>query len=179
MPRKIRRSSLRVKCIENAVREPSLGPAGQESEIAVRTDDEIVDGWFLWFPRRYAVLYMSEIGPTLDNGGRNHRRYTGRSDPAGPVTERFEPEWPISVVHPGRDDEMEATMRQGQQVSGTWLREGLYVHLQHEKYRKWWSMPDHPLQEGEVMYFDKDHGAHLWDAYGTTRWESIQLEEAE
>ena len=86
----------------------------------------------------------------------------------GKVTERFEPEHPISITHAGKED-----------MDGPWLREGLYVHLQHEKYRKWWSMPDHPLQEGEVMYFDKDHGAHLWDAYGTTRWESIQLEDAQ
>ncbi|KZV70269.1 hypothetical protein PENSPDRAFT_651666 [Peniophora sp. CONT] len=153
---------------KDAVREPSFSPAGQESEIAVRTDDEIIDGWFLWFPRRYAVLYMSEVGPTLDNGGRNHMRYTGRTNPAGPVTERFEPiqkDMILEPLAPIGDWHYSEHNR-------PWLRESLYNHFQNEKYSKWWTLPDRSLRDGEVLYIDKDTGAHIWNEHGDIMWQS-------
>ncbi|KZV70271.1 hypothetical protein PENSPDRAFT_685649 [Peniophora sp. CONT] len=154
----------------------TFSPQGVEGKVKLLSGSELPAEVNLWFPRRFGVVYHSTLSSSQSAQGRDARRYVLRRARGGPVTERFELERPISVARPGQDDELVATMQRGEQVGGTWLREGLYVHLQHEKYRKWWSMPDHPLREGEVMYFDTAHGAHLWDAEGASLWESRQTE---
>ncbi|KAI0033849.1 hypothetical protein K488DRAFT_69605 [Vararia minispora EC-137] len=150
-----------------ARRGPTFSDNSQEREVVLRDDPEIAEGWFLWFPRRYAVLYMSGLGAELKDGGRNWRRYTMRRVPNGPVVERFEPEDMVML---------DPLAPRGDWIYGDWnrplLREALYNHYQNEKYAGWWALPDRPLLEGEVLYIDKEHGAHIWDRWGNIMWES-------
>ena len=53
-----------------------------------------------------------------------------------------------------------------------WLRESLYNHFQNEKYSSWWTLPDRPLGPGEVLYVDRDTGAHIWNEHGDIMWQS-------
>lgn len=105
---------------------------GVEREVDMRSGKEAAEGLELWFPPEFYVAYESTLGPSFDNNGGDMRRYLMRRAPNGPVTERFEPEHPLLVrVPPGKED----TNAQYSTGNRPWLREGLYNHFQHEKYR--------------------------------------------
>ena len=109
-------------------------------------------------------------------------RYTMRRAKNGPVTERTEPNDPIVVPPKDLTTDFDTTNR-------PFLVELLYVHFQGEKYTgtsdrrgmilpgaslrpmfnidsDWWALPDRPLDKGEVLFVDKDHGAQVWDSHG-------------
>ncbi|VDB89103.1 unnamed protein product [Peniophora sp. CBMAI 1063] len=163
---------------------PTFSAQGVESNVELLSGAKLPKDLDLWFPRGFGVAYHSSLSASQSDMGRNARRYVLRRARGGAVSERFEPERPISLVHPesnsnsnsNDEDGMEAAMHRGEHVKGTWLREGLYVHLQHEKYRKWWDVPDHALGEGEVMFVDRAHGARLWDGAGREVWRSWREE---
>lgn len=105
---------------------------GVEREVEMRSGKEAAEGLELWFPSEFYVAYESTLGPGFDNNGGDTRRFLMRRAPNGPVTERIEPEHPLLVrVPPGKED-MNTQYNTGNRP---WLREGLYNHFQHEKYR--------------------------------------------
>jgi len=57
-----------------AQRRPTFSEMGKERRVVLRDDYDISEGWFLWFPRRYAVLYMSTLSAEFEDGGRSWRR---------------------------------------------------------------------------------------------------------
>ncbi|KAI0033850.1 hypothetical protein K488DRAFT_84587 [Vararia minispora EC-137] len=144
--------------------------AGHEAKVDIVNDGSRAP--FLWFGAQYAVMYHSVLGREVDGNGRAMRRYAMRREPHGPVMERFEPEEPFLV--PAREP-------RGDWAYGThnrpWLREALYNHLQTEKYKRWWSLPREALKPGDVLYMDKEHGAHLWDKEGALLWHSARVDQ--
>ncbi|VDB89131.1 unnamed protein product [Peniophora sp. CBMAI 1063] len=139
---------------------------GLEAPITLRQDASSVP--FVWFDPQYAVAYDSPLAQEVPGNGRHGRRYVMRRDIDGPVTERFEPAQRIHFDIPG----------QGEGSERAWLREGLYTHLQTEKYAPWWALPQRALAPGEVLYVDKEHGAHVWDADANLVWQSPRVSDA-
>jgi len=166
--------ALAVRRLDGQAPEPTFSERGNETEVVLHDGAGAAEGLFIWFPIEYTVSYLSVLGPGLPGNGRDCRRYTMRRMRHGPVTERFEPVR-RSIVDPPvpfPDWVYDTSNR-------PWLREGLYMHFQTEKYRPWWSLPDRPLADGEVLYIDKEHGAHLWDADGVMLWESNRTIDSE
>ena len=159
---------------------------GVEREVEMHSGKEAAEGLELWFPPEFFVAYESTLGPSFDNNGADTRSYLMRRAPRGPISERIEPERPLLVPVPPENTDMNAQYSTGNRP---WLREGLYNHFQHEKYRgaylfsihswavadsisDWWALPPDALKQGERMYIDRANGAHVWDAHGKMVWES-------
>ena len=114
------------------------------------------------FELRCLGINARALDVVQDEHGKAHLM---RRDVDGPVTERFEPAQRIHFDIPGGSAGSERA----------WLREGLYTHLQTEKYASWWALPERALAPGEVLYVDKEHGAHVWDADANLVWESPRV----
>ncbi|KZV70286.1 hypothetical protein PENSPDRAFT_685664 [Peniophora sp. CONT] len=138
---------------------------GLEAPVTLRQDASAAP--FVWFAPQYAVAYDSPLAQEIPGNGRHGRRYVMRRDVDGPVTERFEPAQRIHFDIPGQEV--------GAGRERAWLREGLYTHLQAEKYASWWALPERALEPGEVLYVDKEHGAHVWDADANLVWQSPRV----
>jgi hypothetical protein len=48
-------------------RQVTFSDTGKEMEVTLRDDHEISAGEFLWFPRRYAVFYISKLSSLLES----------------------------------------------------------------------------------------------------------------
>ncbi|VDC04907.1 unnamed protein product [Peniophora sp. CBMAI 1063] len=134
---------------------------GQEMEVQLRSDPEILSDFIVWFDEKYAVLYESPLGHRWDNNGQQANRYAMRRTRGGPVVERFEPVdytlIPATIPHEGW------VYSQGNRP---WIRELMYNHYQGEKYASWYALPEKPLAQGDVLYTAKDSGAFVWDKEG-------------
>ncbi|KAL0958355.1 hypothetical protein HGRIS_000497 [Hohenbuehelia grisea] len=138
-------------------RQPTFSPEGKEYTV------KLYEGqWehFLWFPQRYAVHVEVDGAQTWEG---SYKRYVYRKEPYGPVYGRIEPLNDM-VVFP----------RPGYTLSDTpsqpmFAYEMLYNHFQGEKYADWWRLPGLParaITEEEVLFVDRENGAHVWNAAG-------------
>ena len=48
---------------------------GEEMEVELRSDKEILSDFLVWFDEKYAVLYESPLGHRWDNNGQQANRY--------------------------------------------------------------------------------------------------------
>ncbi|KAI0031294.1 hypothetical protein K488DRAFT_71506 [Vararia minispora EC-137] len=157
---------LRSYSTKHAIRRPTFSDDGVETEVTMRDDLEISEGFHVWYNRRYAVLYLStleSISPQWRKDGVPARRQHG-----GSVVERFEPLEQVIIP---------ATVPLDGWIyspgNRPWIQEALYIHYQGEKYQRWYGLPQRALKQGDVLYIDRSHGVHVWDAQGEMYYERI------
>jgi hypothetical protein len=68
-------SGLLARRNRTARRGRTFSATGMEREIVLRDDAAASEGMHMWFPQRYAVVYLSELSEELKDGGRGWRRY--------------------------------------------------------------------------------------------------------
>jgi len=132
---------------------PTFSSAGVEYAVELR--EGVWDG-HIWFPQHFAVDFLTDYSKISARG----KRYIYRREPRGSVYDREEPNVREINFSP-------KVLTEGDPHDSSVIAlELMYTHFQFVKWSPWWSFPERPISEHEVLYVDKEVGAEIWNSSG-------------